>query len=171
MRPSKGDQLKEAALALIAIERNLRFVEGADPQASGEVDGIAFTMRVARDWGADYCVSVASSVSVATPVLAIWPREPPDTIASLGREVPTDDPVFDARFATVTADSLDQLRGELNANVRAHLLALVTPAIVRKDGTLLLLLPAMPNEKDFDHAMAVIGCLARPSGQPYRDLG
>jgi hypothetical protein len=171
MRPSKTNQLREAALAIIAIERNLRFVEGADPHARGEVDGIAFTLRVVRDWGTDYCVSVVSNVSAAIPALAVWPREPPDSVASLGREVPTDDPVFDARFATVTAGSPDEIPGQLDADARAHLLALGTPAFVRKEGVLSLLLPAMPNQDDFEHAVAIIGRLGRPSGPPYRGLG
>jgi hypothetical protein len=159
---------REAALALLAAERGLRFIEGTEPRAEGAVGGVLYTVFAnSRAFEYDGGATVVARVAPTAVRLAAWPRDPPDSIASLGDEIATGDSTFDARFALLGAEPA-AIRALFDDSTRARLLSLGAPALVRDSGVLSLLLEDVPNPGDLDAALAIVAHIAGTSDTAYR---
>jgi hypothetical protein len=159
---------REAALAVLAAERGLRFVEGTEPRAEGSVGGVFYTVFANnRAFEYDGGAALVARVAPLAARLAAWPRDPPDSMASFGDEIPTGDSTFDARFALLGAEPA-AIRPLFDDSTRARLLSLGAPALVRDSGLLSLLLEDVPDTDHFDLALAIIAHIAGSSDTAYR---
>src|SRR5579883_978838 len=135
------------ALRQLASDVDWRFVD--HEMAPSIVEGNGERRLVLGTAGfADYDGD-AAIVDTRAPwgfALAVWPREAPDAIAARGwQEIATGDEVFDARFSVFSNATRLQIDCILDAERRANLLELGTPALVVEAGGATLLLPGIPD--------------------------
>jgi hypothetical protein len=172
-RAKSPGALREAGLAILAAEKGLRWIEGDEPYVEAVTEGVPYRV-FAHSCGFEFDVGVTlcATTSASAPSFAAWPRDPPESIATRGREVPTGDSVFDARFAVVT-DEPEPASVVLDEGLRRRLLSVGAPALVSQEGKVWLLLPAVPPSDVFDVAASVISRVVRAIARsqepaPYR---
>jgi hypothetical protein len=162
----------ESSLAVLAIERQLRWIEGSPPHAEGAIGGVAYRIFPhACGFPFDAEAAFVATTASATFAMAVWPRDPPDDALEFGSEVRVEDALFDARFV-VLSDAPREACDVLGESVRRLLLDLGAPALLVRKGTVWLLLPDLPNGEQFELATSLVHktarSLARSEQVPYR---